>query len=160
MAGPTFLLCSPFNKVGAPHAYSTTSIPRISSPWASSNTLPCSLVKAAQILSALSSSNCLKRNITFARFCAGVFRHAGKAACAAVIASSTVVLLANATCRTTAPVAGLNTSCTRSVSATIAPLIKCPTTCICLPHCPLFGLCFYLITIVLLHFEKHHWLNI
>ena len=77
---------------------------------ASSNTLPCSSVIKRQICSAFSSNNCLKRNITRARFMGGVLRHAGKAACAAAIASSTVFLLARATCLVTAPVAGLNTS--------------------------------------------------
>ena len=159
IAGPTFLLCSPFNKLGAPQAYSTTSIPRMSSPWASSSTLPCSLVSAAQILSALSSKSCLKRNITRARLRGGVLRHAGKAASAALIASSTVALLAKATWRSTKPVAGLKTSCTRWVSATIAPLIKCPTTCILLPRCRYLELLVDLTTIVPCPSKKHYWLN-
>ena len=62
-----------------------------------------------------------------ARLATGVLRHAGKAASAAAIASSTVALLASATCLTTFPVAGLKTSWRRPWSATLLPLMKWPT---------------------------------
>ena len=82
IAGPTFLLCSPLSRSGTPHTYSTFSMPRCSSPVASSSTLPCSAVSSAQIASAFSSSNCLSLLMTCARLSGGVLRQAGYAACA------------------------------------------------------------------------------
>ena len=42
MSAPTFSVNSLFRSCGAPHAYSTISMPRASSPAASESTLPCS----------------------------------------------------------------------------------------------------------------------
>ena len=59
ISGPTSRLCSPLRNSGAPQAYSTTSMPRCSSPWASSQTLPCSSTMAATMRSACLSSSAL-----------------------------------------------------------------------------------------------------
>ncbi len=124
MPGPTFLENSPFSSSAMPQAYSTTSTPRRNSPIASSSTLPCSSVMAATTSSAFSSSNCLKRNMMRARLIGGMSRHAGKAASAAAMASSTVCRDAMATCRATLPVAGFVTGSGRLASATSWPLMK------------------------------------
>ncbi|MNC59704.1 hypothetical protein D3C75_1095320 [compost metagenome] len=42
MPPPMLSLNSVFNRFGAPQAYSTISMPRVTSPLASENTLPCS----------------------------------------------------------------------------------------------------------------------
>src|SRR3954470_10411980 len=42
MSVETWSEYSPLSSCGSPHAYSTTSSPRITSPLASSSTLPCS----------------------------------------------------------------------------------------------------------------------
>ncbi len=67
---------------GAAQAYSTFSIPRLSSPMASSMVLPCSALIISAMAFSFSSSNCLKRNMICARLAAGVRRQAGKAALA------------------------------------------------------------------------------
>jgi hypothetical protein len=58
---------SPLSTSAMPHAYSTTSSPRITSPLASVNTLPCSRVMHSASRSWFASIACLKRNITRAR---------------------------------------------------------------------------------------------
>ncbi len=53
-----------------------------------------------------------------------MLRQAGKAASAEAMAASTVAWLASATLVVDWPVAGLNTGCVRSVSATSLPSIR------------------------------------
>src|SRR5690606_20289488 len=134
IAGPAFLLYSPFNSSGAPQAYSTFSIPRCSSPMASWAILPCSSPIRRQISSALRSSNSLKRNMILARLSGGVLRQAGYAASDAATVALTVVLLASATCFDASPVDGLKTSWGRLACVSIVPLIECP---IVFTVCPL-----------------------
>ena len=108
-----------------PQANSTTSMPRVSSPRASDNTFPCSLVMAMAMSSALASSSCLNLNSTRARLSGVVAAHPGKAACAEVIAASTSCFDARGTRPVTLPVAGLNTSPKRPLlPATSSPLMK------------------------------------
>ena len=128
MAGPTSLLCSPFRSSGAPQAYSTTSMPRASSPRASSSTLPCSAVISATMRSALRSSKSLKRNMMRARLSGVVARQPGKAATAAATATDTSSREAAATSRTTSPVAGFMTGSVRPVAGRGLPATKCGTT--------------------------------
>ena len=78
--GPAPSVYSPFCKCGIPQANSTTSMPRCTSPRLSATTLPCSDESSSANSSILSSSNCLKRNITRARRCGLVAAQPGKAA--------------------------------------------------------------------------------
>ena len=55
----TFSRISPFSSSGAPQAYSTTSMPRRTSPRASVSVLPCSRVTLATSSSKWSSSSIL-----------------------------------------------------------------------------------------------------
>ncbi len=86
MLGPTLRLYSPLRISGAAQANSTFSMPRFSSPAASSRVLPCSSLISCEIRASFCSSNCLKRNITWARLAGGVLRQAGNAALAASMA--------------------------------------------------------------------------
>ena len=72
ISGPTLRLYSPFRRCGMPQAKSTTSMPRASSPAASSWVLPCSLEMAWTISSAWRSSSSLKRNMCLMRLSGGV----------------------------------------------------------------------------------------
>ncbi|MNN60390.1 hypothetical protein D3C81_1755690 [compost metagenome] len=125
MFGPTLRLYSPFSTSGAAQANSTFSIPRFSSPAASSRVLPCSSLIICEIRASFCSSSCLKRNITWARLAGGVLRQAGKAALAESMACCTVCLLARATLWIAWPVDGLKTSAVRTSAATSSPLIRC-----------------------------------
>ena len=113
MPPPTLSLCWPLRSCGIPHANSTISTPRVSSPLASASTLPCSRVMSAAISSKRSSSNCLSLNSTRARFCGGVSAQLGKAAFAAATARATVLSSARRVVAISAPVAGLNTEAER-----------------------------------------------
>ena len=53
----TWSVKSPLSSWGMPHANSTTSIPRMTSPCASENTLPCSAVMSLAISSRCSFSS-------------------------------------------------------------------------------------------------------
>ena len=110
MPPPMLSLKSVFSSVGAPQAYSTISIPRVTSPLASANTLPCSRQMMCASSSWCSSSNCLNLNMTRARRRDDCSDHAGNALRAEATASSTVRWLARATRACTLPVAGLKTS--------------------------------------------------
>ncbi len=101
---------SPLSRCAAPHANSTTSRPRCTSPRASSTVLPCSAVITRASSPALAASSSRNLNITFARRVSDCALHASKPAAAAATARSTSALLANATRRVTAPVAGSVTS--------------------------------------------------
>ncbi|MNT28372.1 hypothetical protein D3C72_1640550 [compost metagenome] len=125
MFGPTLRLYSPLRISGAAQANSTFSMPRFSSPAASSRVLPCSSLIICEIRASFCSSSCLKRNITWARLAGGVLRQAGKAALAESIASCTVARLASSTLRTAWPVDGLKTSAVRSPLVTSSPWIRC-----------------------------------
>ncbi len=109
----TWSVKSPLSSCGMPQANSTMSMPRLTSPWASVKTLPCSAVIrwASSSLCLLSSSRNL--NITRARRIGGVSAQAGKAAWAAATAASTSARLASATLPVAVPVAGLKTSWVR-----------------------------------------------
>ena len=90
-----------------PQANSTMSMPRVTSPCASVNTLPCSAVIIAASVSRcwfISSRNLF---ITRARRIGGVSAQAGTAALAAATAAATSSTEASATWRATAPVLGL-----------------------------------------------------
>ncbi len=103
----TWSVKSPFSSCGMPQANSTMSMPRITSPWASVKTLPCSAVIVAARASRCSFISARKRFITRARRSGGVSAQAGTATLALATAASTSAALASATCRATAPVAGL-----------------------------------------------------
>ncbi len=124
MFGPTLRLYSPLSSSGAPQAYSTFSMPRCSSPTASSRVLPCSSLISAAILSLLASSSCLKRNMTWARLAGGVLRQAGKAALAESMAAWMVPRSASSTWRTGSPMDGLKTGAVRWPLRTMSPLIR------------------------------------
>ena len=79
---PTFIECSPLSRCGMPQANSTTSSPRVTSPRASDNTLPCSEVMI-RARSVAWRSSVLEEDSTRARL-AGWFRtRLGKEAAAA-----------------------------------------------------------------------------
>ena len=128
MPAPTLSVKSPRSRCGMPHANSTTSSPRMTSPRASDSTLPCS-----SVISRASSSRCvsmsdLKRNSTRARCRGGVAAHAGSARRAEAIAADVSAALARASCARTWPVAGSYTLPYRAdPSAATRPSMKCPS---------------------------------
>ena len=91
---PTCSLYSPLSSCGIPQANSTTSMPRVTSPSASVNTLPCSAVISAASSPEWRSSSSLNLNITRARRSGGVAAQPGKALAAACTATSTSAALA------------------------------------------------------------------
>ena len=107
MPVPTLSLNSLFRNCGAPHAYSTISMPRASSPAASESTLPCSRETTATISSACCSSSALYRNMTRARESGVVAAQPGNADFAASTARATSAPDANGTRLPSAPVAGV-----------------------------------------------------
>ncbi len=106
MFGPTLRLYSPLRISGAAQAYSTFSMPRLSSPAASSRVLPCSSLISLEIRASFCSSSCLKRYSTHARLAGGVLRQAGKAALAASMAFCRVLPSASGTLWMASPVEG------------------------------------------------------
>ncbi len=123
---PTLTEYSPFTKCGAPIAKSTDSIPRVTSPFASSIVFPLS----RQIIAKSSSKCCVNKlrkfNKTCARFATETSRHAGNAACASAMASRVSSLVASGTFAMTSPVVGLKTSPNRPLCpSTFCPPIKC-----------------------------------
>ncbi len=107
MSRPTLEENSPLSRCGMPQANSTTSSPRVTSPWASEKTLPCSLVISRATSSRRASSSALKRNITRARTSGGVFDQPSNAAWAAAMASRVSSAEDSDTYRRGSPVAGL-----------------------------------------------------
>ena len=107
-----------------PQANSTMSMPRVTSPWASLNTLPCSEVIIAARVSRCSFSRPRKALSTRARRSGGVSAHPGTAALAEATAAATSSTEASATWRETAPVAGLNTGWRRP----LVPAARRPST--------------------------------
>ncbi|CNU63166.1 Uncharacterised protein [Salmonella enterica subsp. enterica serovar Bovismorbificans] len=79
---PTLKEYSPLLRCGIPQANSTTSMPRVSSPSASDQTLPCSLTISAASSSRCFSSNTLNSKRIRARRSGVILLHAGKASCA------------------------------------------------------------------------------
>ncbi len=123
---PTFSENSPFIKLGALVANSTTSSPRVTSPSASSNVLPCSELITSAIWSMRSHNMALKRSRMRARRSAGVLLHAGHAAFAAATAAFTSGAEARMMVFSEVPIAGLKTGCVRVWSpAKAAPFMKC-----------------------------------
>jgi hypothetical protein len=82
-------------------------MPRVTSPWASVKTLPCSAVIMAASVSRCWFSRARNLFSTRARRIGGVSAQAGKAAAAAATAAFTSSALASCTWQLTAPVAGL-----------------------------------------------------
>ena len=118
----TWSVKSPFKSCGMPHANSTISIPRDTSPCASVNTLPCSAVIMCANSSLCLLSNSKNENITRARRIGGVLDQAGKADLAEATAASTSAALAKCTWQRVLPVAGLKTACARL----LVPLLRAP----------------------------------
>ncbi|MCY1505450.1 hypothetical protein D9M68_396670 [compost metagenome] len=110
---PTFSLTSPLSRCGPPHANSTTSRPRTTSPMASECTLPCSAVMICASFSPFCSSMSLKRLRMRARRSGGVADQPGKAALAAATAACSSLALARGTRALISPVAGSHTSANR-----------------------------------------------
>jgi hypothetical protein len=106
----TWSVKSPLSSCGMPQANSTMSMPRVTSPCASVNTLPCSAVIAWASLSRCWFSSSRNLNITRARRiggCVGPGREGGLRGGHGGVDTSA---LASATWPVTAPVAGLKTS--------------------------------------------------
>ncbi len=97
---------SPLVSSAIPHAYSTTSIPRTTSPLASSTVLPCSAAMIRASSSVCSTTSSRNLNITRARRTTDVSAQASKAARAALTAASTSAGVPSSTLRCTWPVAG------------------------------------------------------
>ena len=106
ISGPTLRLYSPFSRCGMPQAKSTTSMPRASSPSASSCVLPCSFEMARAISSACRSSSCLKRNIGLMRLSGGVAPQPAAAFLAAATAAFTSSVVESGNSAVCSPVAG------------------------------------------------------
>ena len=119
---PTFSVISPLSSCGAPVANSTTSTPRVTSPMASSCTLPCSLVMSAASASWFCSQSSRNFAMMRARRSGGVAAHFGNAAFAAAMAFATSSWLASGTRAFRVPSAGLNTSLNRP----LVPDTRCP----------------------------------
>ncbi len=117
MSVDTWSVKSPFRSCGMPQANSMMSMPRSTSPTASENTLPCSLVMILASSSLCSFTSARKRFISLARRIGGRRDHAGKAAFAAATAASTAAPSERSTRPVTAPVAGLKTSWLRPPAA-------------------------------------------
>ena len=101
---------SPLSRCPRPQANSTTSSPRVTSPRASSSTLPCSRVISAASSSLWEATSSRKRNITWARLVSEAAPHSFAAFVAAWTARSTSPVVANGTRATISPVAGSLTS--------------------------------------------------
>ncbi len=89
-----------------PHANSTTSCPRVTSPIASESTFPCSSVISAATFSLLAFSSSRNANSTCVRFVSDASRHSANAAFATATVSSTSSFEAKSTDLVTVPVAG------------------------------------------------------
>src|SRR6185503_8853414 len=104
-----FSVNPPLSRCGMPHANSTTSKPRVTSPMASANTSPCSEVRIRATSSLRPFKISRNLNNTCERFANEVSRHAGNAATAASITVCASATLANATSPVTWPDAGFVT---------------------------------------------------
>ena len=99
-------LDEPFSRLGMPHANSTFSMPRATSPRASSNTFPCSRVTAAASSSRLASSSSRSRNRRPVRRVRDEAPHSRDAVTAVFTALSTSAAEASATSAVCTPRAG------------------------------------------------------
>ena len=99
-------LDEPFRRFGMPQANSTFSMPRATSPRASSSTLPCSRVTAAASSSRLASSSSRSRNSRLARRVSDEERHSSDASTADATTASTSAAEARATSAVCTPRAG------------------------------------------------------
>ena len=95
MPAETSELCEPLRRCGIPHANSTQSRPRATSPRASSSTLPCSAVISAARSSRRVSTSSRSLNIAALRRLSGESRHSAAAAAATFTAASTSATDAN-----------------------------------------------------------------
>jgi hypothetical protein len=102
----TSLTVSPIIRVGIPHANSTTSMPRLTSPAASAASLPFSRVTRSLNSSKCSSRSALKENRTLARSTTGVAAQEENASWAFFTARSTSSFVERGVCATISPVAG------------------------------------------------------
>ena len=102
-------LCMPFRASAMPQANSMFSMPRATSPRASSSTLPCSAVRARAMSSAPSFTRRRKSCNSLVRRASDDVRHSAKAALADRTARSTSSTDARPTRPASIPVAGLNT---------------------------------------------------
>src|SRR6478735_8553325 len=127
MPADTSELCAPFRRCGMPHANSTQSSPRATSPRASSSTLPCSAVISAARSSRRASTSSRRRNIATLRRLSDESRHSAAAATATLTAASTSADEANATSAVCTPRAGSKTGPRRAAApSTRRPPIQCP----------------------------------
>src|SRR6056300_1513878 len=107
-----------------PHANPTTSSPRVRSPLASENTLPCSEVIISDSSSACFSTSSLNLNMMRARFKGVTLLQLSKASCALSIAARVSSDDDNDTDADCSPVAGLYTAAVREdVEAAALPPI-------------------------------------
>ena len=122
---PTLRECSPLSRWGMPQANSTTSSPRVSSPWASEKTLPCSRLMRRASSSLCCSISSLKRNITRARTSGGVWDQSAKARSALAMASRHSAAVERATVPCCWPVAGSKMAPKRSLRlSVVSPSMK------------------------------------
>jgi hypothetical protein len=96
----------PFSRLGIPHANSTFSRPRCTSPIASDRTFPCCEVIIAAISVFRASRSSRIWNIVSARFESDVARQPGNASVAAATACPTSSVVAKSTSWVCSPVAG------------------------------------------------------
>mmetsp|Transcript_18877 Transcript_18877/g.47033 ORF Transcript_18877/g.47033 Transcript_18877/m.47033 type:complete len:229 (-) Transcript_18877:85-771(-) len=109
----TFSAISPIWYVAMPHACSTTSRPRNTSPLASASVLPCSSVMMAASGSMWSRMSCWYLSMTRERVVMGVLRHLPNAVLQLATASLSSALVHTGTSDTSSCVAGLSTSTKR-----------------------------------------------
>jgi hypothetical protein len=114
MSVETWSEYSPLSNCGSPQAYSTTSMPRITSPFASSSTLPCSEATIRVISSMWRSTRSRNANITRARRVSDTSPQCSKARLAACTAASTSAGSASRTSACRRPVAGSHTGAVRA----------------------------------------------
>ena len=112
---------SPLSRCGIPHAASVDSIPRRTSPRASSSVLPMSSVTRRAISSWCSQSASRSAMTARARFCGATARQAGCASRAARAAASTSAAPESGTRAVSSPVAGLRSSSVPSLAASTQP---------------------------------------
>ncbi|SFF96714.1 hypothetical protein SAMN02787118_11491 [Streptomyces mirabilis] len=104
---PSGVDSSPFSCTVIPHARSTISRPRATSPSASECTLPCSAVISSAIASRFASSSARNLKRIVDRLASEDWPQVAKASFAAATAASTSSTEAKGTCFSWSPVAGL-----------------------------------------------------
>ena len=115
-------VCEPLSSEPTPHANSTTSSPRCTSPKASERTLPCWRVMTSATSSARSSSSWRNPNSTLVRLLSDAVRQSSAASRARRTTVAVSAAEARRTAATSSPVAGLRTGAVRSeVPAQAAP---------------------------------------